>query len=130
MNLDLNSLPKSVLNPLRAKARQDNVSIKEAAVALLSDRTALALISANADSGVTLAHRAIRRTELLTMVPLAHTTIYEMELRGDFPSRFYLTPRCAAWDLQEVLDWLSERRQQTMRNATRSDFPGINQATQ
>lgn len=38
--------------------------------------------------------RAIRRTELRQIVPLADTTIYEMEQRGDFPRRFYLTSRC------------------------------------
>jgi Prophage CP4-57 regulatory protein (AlpA) len=35
--------------------------------------------------------RTIRRRELRQIVPLADTTIYEMERRGDFPRRFYLT---------------------------------------
>lgn len=43
------------------------------------------------------------------MVPLSATTIYEMEQRGEFPKRFYLTPRCAAWDLDEVNEWLEQR---------------------
>jgi prophage regulatory protein len=54
--------------------------------------------------------RAIRRTELRQIVPLADTTIYEMEQRGDFPQRFYLTSRCVVWDLSEVEAWLEERR--------------------
>ncbi len=54
--------------------------------------------------------RAIRRTELRQIVPLADTTIYEMEQRGEFPRRFYLTPRCVAWDLAEVEEWLEARR--------------------
>lgn len=54
--------------------------------------------------------RAIRRTELRLIVPLADTTIYEMEQRGDFPRRFYLTSRCVVWDLSEVEAWLDERR--------------------
>src|SRR6516225_5150772 len=54
--------------------------------------------------------RAIRRTELRQIVPLADTTIYEMEQRGDFPRRFYLTSRCVVWDLSEVEAWLDERR--------------------
>jgi prophage regulatory protein len=45
------------------------------------------------------------------MVPLADTTIYEMEQRGEFPRRFYLTPRCAAWDAAEIENWIEERRQ-------------------
>jgi Prophage CP4-57 regulatory protein (AlpA) len=38
--------------------------------------------------------RTIRRHELLLIVPLADSTIYEMERRGDFPRRFNLSPRC------------------------------------
>src|SRR5258708_37694229 len=38
--------------------------------------------------------RTIRRRELRQIVPLADTTIYEMEQRGEFPRRFYLTSRC------------------------------------
>jgi prophage regulatory protein len=54
--------------------------------------------------------RAIRRTELRQIVPLADTTIYELEQRGDFPRRFYLTSRCVVWDLSEVEAWLEQRR--------------------
>ena len=54
--------------------------------------------------------RAIRRPELRRMVPLADTTIYEMEQRGEFPRRFYLTARCVVWDLAEVEGWIEERR--------------------
>lgn len=46
--------------------------------------------------------RTIRRTELRQLVPLADTTIYDMERRGEFPRRFNLTPRCVVWDLAEV----------------------------
>lgn len=54
--------------------------------------------------------RTIRRTQLREIVPLSGTTIYEMEQRGEFPRRFYLTPRCVVWDLAEVETWLEERR--------------------
>ena len=54
--------------------------------------------------------RVIRRKELRLLVPLSDTTIYEMEQRGEFPKRFYLTPRCAAWDLGEVQGWIELRR--------------------
>jgi len=52
----------------------------------------------------------IRRPELRWLVPLADSTIYEMEQRGEFPQRFNLTPRCVVWDLGEVRAWLEARR--------------------
>lgn len=54
--------------------------------------------------------RTIRRTELRQLVPLADTTIYELEQRGEFPRRFNLTARCVVWDLAEVEAWLEDRR--------------------
>ena len=53
---------------------------------------------------------AVRRQQLRELVPLADTTIYEMEQRGEFPKRFYLTPRCPVWDLREINLWLAARR--------------------
>jgi len=46
--------------------------------------------------------KTIRRHQLREMVPLADSTIYEMEQRGEFPRRFALSPRCIVWDLSEV----------------------------
>ena len=57
-----------------------------------------------------LLRRALRRRQLRQMVPLADTTIYEMEQRGEFPLRYYLTPRCVAWDAAEIEAWLEDRR--------------------
>lgn len=54
--------------------------------------------------------RPIRREELRQLIPLADTTVWEMEQRGEFPKRFYLTPRCAVWDLGDVELWLDARR--------------------
>ncbi len=54
--------------------------------------------------------RSIRRNELREIVPLADSTIYEMEQRGEFPRRFALSPRCVVWDLAEVEAWLAARR--------------------
>lgn len=62
-----------------------------------------------AGSGITLP-RTIRRHELRQIVPLADSTIYEMEQRGEFPKRFALSPRCVVWNLAEVEAWLTERR--------------------
>jgi len=54
--------------------------------------------------------RTIKKPELRQMVPLADSTIWEMEQRGEFPKRFRLTPRCVVWDLSEVQTWLEKRR--------------------
>ncbi len=56
------------------------------------------------------ARPVIRRDQLRELVPLANTTIYEMEVRGEFPKRFYLTPRCPVWDLIEVNVWVENKR--------------------
>jgi prophage regulatory protein len=63
--------------------------------------------------------RTIRRQELRQIVPLAETTIYEMERRGEFPRRFNLTPRCVVWDLAEVEAWIEQRKQAPRDNVSR-----------
>lgn len=65
--------------------------------------------------------RSIRKAQLLQMVPLADSTIWEMEQRGEFPKRFLLTPRCVVWDLAEVEAWLASRRRRPIRPATPPD---------
>jgi prophage regulatory protein len=65
--------------------------------------------------------RTIRRNELHQMVPLADSTIYEMEKRGEFPRRFALSPRCVVWDLAEVEAWLASRRSSRVARAPSPD---------
>ena len=65
--------------------------------------------------------RTIRRQELRQIVPLAETTIYEMERRGEFPRRFNLTPRCVVWDLVEVEAWIEARKQAPRGGASKPD---------
>lgn len=65
--------------------------------------------------------RTIRRQQLREMVPLADSTIYEMEQRGEFPRRFALTPRCVVWDLGEVQAWLAARRSKPIFRAPGPD---------
>jgi prophage regulatory protein len=65
--------------------------------------------------------RTIRRHQLREMVPLADSTIYEMEQRGEFPRRFALSPRCIVWDLAEVEAWLMARRAAPIRRAQHPD---------
>ena len=70
--------------------------------------------------------RTIRRNELREIVPLADTTIYDMEQRGEFPRRFYLTSRCVVWDLAEVEAWLDERRRASRAKAIkRAPIPDV-----
>jgi prophage regulatory protein len=65
--------------------------------------------------------RTIRRHQLREMVPLADSTIYEMEQRGEFPRRFALSPRCVVWDLAEVEAWLMARRKNPISRAQAPD---------
>lgn len=65
--------------------------------------------------------RSIRKAQLLQMVPLADSTIWEMEQRGEFPKRFLLTPRCVVWDLAEVEAWLAFRHKHPIKPAKGPD---------
>lgn len=65
--------------------------------------------------------RTIKKPELRQMVPLADSTIWEMERRGQFPKRFLLTPRCVVWDLGEVEAWLAHRRSSPVSRAAPPD---------
>lgn len=65
--------------------------------------------------------RTIKKPELRQMVPLADSTIWEMEQRGQFPKRFLLTPRCVVWDLAEVEAWLALRRSNPITRAMPPD---------
>lgn len=69
--------------------------------------------------------RTIRRSELRQIVPLADSTIYELERRGEFPQRFYLTARCVVWDLAEVMAWLQSRRQAGNSRAKKAPMPDV-----
>ena len=74
----------------------------------------------------TLSKRTIRRHQLREIVPLADTTIYDMEQRGEFPQRFYLTSRCVVWDLAEVEAWVEKRRQVSKAKAiNRAPSPDV-----
>ena len=69
----------------------------------------------------------IRRSELRQIVPLADSTIYELERRGEFPQRFFLTARCVVWDLAEVLAWIQSRRQAGSNGVRRAPMPDYRQ---
>ena len=73
--------------------------------------------------------RTIRRSELRQIVPLADSTIYELERRGEFPQRFYLTARCVVWDLAEVMAWLQSRRQAGSKGVKKAPMPDVRKRT-
>jgi prophage regulatory protein len=64
--------------------------------------------------------RLVRRAELGRIVPLADTTIYDMDCKGQFPRRFSLTPRCVVWDLGEMEAWRLARRKASVDGLIRS----------
>jgi len=64
--------------------------------------------------------------ELRLLVPLADTTIYEMEQRGEFPRRFNLTSRCVVWYLAEVEAWIERRCENSYAARVRlAPFPDV-----
>ncbi len=65
--------------------------------------------------------RTIRRHQLKEMVPLADSTIFEMEQRGEFPRRYALSPRTVVWNLAEVEAWLAERQARPIRRGQHVD---------
>jgi len=69
--------------------------------------------------------RPIRRSELRKLVPLADSTIYELEQRGDFPRRFALTRRCVVWDRGEVEIWLAKRKANPIADCERAPGPDV-----
>lgn len=71
--------------------------------------------------------RTIRRTELRQIVPLADSTIYELERRGELPQRLFLTARCVVWDLGEVLAWIQSRRRAGSNGAKKTPMPDVRQ---
>jgi prophage regulatory protein len=74
-----------------------------------------------------LSKRTVRKQQLREIVPLADSTIYEMEQRGEFPQRFYLTSRCVVWDLGEVEAWLEDRRRASQaKSISRAPTPDVN----
>jgi predicted DNA-binding transcriptional regulator AlpA len=98
------------------KAEREHVAPSEAPDAVLAKSKRWL-----APEGGRLLRQTIRRDELHRMVPLCSTTIWEMEQRGEFPKRFYLAPRCVAWDLAEVEAWLDQRKQATQAEGTQMD---------
>jgi len=54
--------------------------------------------------------RALNKAKLVEKTSLSMSTIDALEKSGNFPKRFYITDRRAAWNEDEVERWLDERQ--------------------
>ena len=54
--------------------------------------------------------RALNKAKLVEKTSLSMSTIDTLEKAGNFPKRFYITDRRAAWNEDEVENWLDERQ--------------------
>lgn len=69
---------------------------------------------------------AIRKQQLLAMVPMSESQITKLEKSGDFPKRFALTNRTVAWNLDEVEAWL-DKQQAENTGRTPDHIPDVRQ---
>jgi prophage regulatory protein len=52
-----------------------------------------------------------RRPELLELIGLSTSTLYDMMARGDFPRPVRLGKRAVGWRERDVTEWLESREQ-------------------
>lgn len=71
--------------------------------------------------------RMLDIVEVRRLVPLARTTIFNMEKNGKFPKSKFITPNCRVWFEDEIIDWqengLDERpnRRRAPRRSSRKE---------
>ena len=53
---------------------------------------------------------ALNKDQLVEKTSLSMSTIDTLEKAGEFPKRFYITDRRAAWNEDEVESWLDHRQ--------------------
>lgn len=53
--------------------------------------------------------RFLRLREVMVMIGLARSTIYERITAGTFPRPLYVGERSPRWRLSDILRWMSER---------------------
>jgi predicted DNA-binding transcriptional regulator AlpA len=86
-----------------------------------SQNSALPVLRQNRDAAVpVLVREYLSRRELLALVPLSMSSIDALEKKGEFPSRFVLSPTVkVCWRRHEVLKWLAERARRRVHQASR-----------
>ena len=63
----------------------------------------------------------VSKKRLLEIVPLSYTTIYELERKGEFPASFLLTEKTRVWYLDEIEQWVEQRRTTAVRQPNLPD---------
>lgn len=53
--------------------------------------------------------RFVRMNELVTIVGLAKSTIYELIANNKFPKPIHLTERTSVWRVSTVMNWVAEK---------------------
>jgi len=51
----------------------------------------------------------IRRNQVLEIVPISVSTLYQKIAEGKFPKQIKLGARAVGWKKQEVLEWLTSQ---------------------
>ena len=51
----------------------------------------------------------IRRNQVLKIVPISVSTLYQKIAEGKFPKQIKLGARAVGWKKQEVLEWLTSQ---------------------
>ena len=51
----------------------------------------------------------LRLRDLLKVVPISRSVIYDMVKRGEFPKPVKVGPRAVAWRMSDVRDWIDSR---------------------
>jgi len=55
----------------------------------------------------------IRFPELFELIKISKSQVYRLEKRGSFPKRIRLSQRTIAWQLNEVMDWIEQKKEAT-----------------
>ena len=59
--------------------------------------------------------RLLTRAQVLEIVPLAYTTLWQMMRRGDFPRAVKITANRVAWSEKSVREWVEARPRQVLK---------------
>jgi prophage regulatory protein len=54
--------------------------------------------------------RFLRIGEVKHLTTLSKTTIRRLELQGEFPKRYKLAQKVAAWDYDEIIQWMESKK--------------------
>lgn len=51
-------------------------------------------------------------------IPFSNPTLLRLERRGEFPRRFFLTPKTPAWNMADITAWIATRQTVTESHRT------------